>query len=344
MTGTVRPSPVTTSTVIARSGPLAPGARAEASSSGVTSHGPIELAKSLPLAGPSRTVVSSRWRSRADQSLRIVKPPIASSASAGREVAGGRVDEGADLELEVELEAAPRGPDGLARPADLGDVAEVEDRQPVPRLGDLAAAARPHRRDVALEGVEVAQAGRVEDGRPEVQVGRVEDRLVVLLGRDEVVDELAEGGHPQAAGKMRVERRDRPPEDGAVVRPARVGGDQATAGHLEVEPLGRLEVEGRRQPVGRPRRRMALADVGDLHASSLASRAVRSRRRVGRDGHSGVGQIGLEDHERDHHDQPAEADRREQVGAPVVEGGCEGVSGQRGGPSGGVSASRRRSG
>ena len=36
------------------------------------SHGPNELAKSLPLAGPSRTAVSSRWRSRADQSLKIV--------------------------------------------------------------------------------------------------------------------------------------------------------------------------------------------------------------------------------------------------------------------------------
>ena len=39
------------------------------SSSGVTIHGPIVIAKSLPFAGPSRTVDSSRWRSRADQSL-----------------------------------------------------------------------------------------------------------------------------------------------------------------------------------------------------------------------------------------------------------------------------------
>ena len=60
-----------TAAVIARAGPVAPGARASASSSGVTIHGPIVVAKSLPLAGPSRTVVSSRWRSRADQSSRM---------------------------------------------------------------------------------------------------------------------------------------------------------------------------------------------------------------------------------------------------------------------------------
>jgi hypothetical protein len=46
--------------------------RASAISSGVTSHGPIVEAKSLPFAGPRRTAVSSRWRSRADQSLKIV--------------------------------------------------------------------------------------------------------------------------------------------------------------------------------------------------------------------------------------------------------------------------------
>jgi hypothetical protein len=61
-----------TAAVIARSGAAADASLAPASSSGVTSHGPIVEAKSLPFAGPSRTVVSSRWRSRADQSLKIV--------------------------------------------------------------------------------------------------------------------------------------------------------------------------------------------------------------------------------------------------------------------------------
>src|ERR1019366_5288811 len=60
-----------TSAVRASDGAVAPAARSPATSSGVTSQGPIELAKSLPLAGPSRTAVSSRWRSRALQSLRI---------------------------------------------------------------------------------------------------------------------------------------------------------------------------------------------------------------------------------------------------------------------------------
>ena len=49
-------------------------------SSGVTTTGPSEVAKSLPFAGPSPTFISSRWRSRADQSFITVKPPICPSA------------------------------------------------------------------------------------------------------------------------------------------------------------------------------------------------------------------------------------------------------------------------
>ncbi len=43
-----------------------------ASSSAVTIQGPIEVAKSLPLAGPRPTCISRDWMSRADQSLKIV--------------------------------------------------------------------------------------------------------------------------------------------------------------------------------------------------------------------------------------------------------------------------------
>ena len=50
------------------------------SSSTVTSTGPRLVAKSLPFAGPSPTAISARWRSRADQSFMIVKPPISPSA------------------------------------------------------------------------------------------------------------------------------------------------------------------------------------------------------------------------------------------------------------------------
>ena len=49
-------------------------------SSGVTTTGPSEVAKSLPFAGPSPTVISFSCRSRADQSFITVKPPIAPSA------------------------------------------------------------------------------------------------------------------------------------------------------------------------------------------------------------------------------------------------------------------------
>jgi hypothetical protein len=84
-----RPSAARTDDVMARFGPVEPGARASASSSGVTSQGPIDDAKSLALAGPIRTGISSRWRSRADQSLRTKKPPMAASArSAERSTAG----------------------------------------------------------------------------------------------------------------------------------------------------------------------------------------------------------------------------------------------------------------
>ena len=78
-------SGVRTVAVTTRSGAVPPGARRSASSSGVTSHGPMDSAKSLPFANPMRAAASSRWRSRADQSLSTRYPPIASSPrSSGR--------------------------------------------------------------------------------------------------------------------------------------------------------------------------------------------------------------------------------------------------------------------
>ena len=52
-----------------------------ASSSVVTIHGPSELAESFPLAGPRRASISSRWRSRQLQSLKMVKPAMCEKAS-----------------------------------------------------------------------------------------------------------------------------------------------------------------------------------------------------------------------------------------------------------------------
>ena len=48
--------------------------RSPGSSSGDTSSGPSEVAKSLPFAGPRPTDISFIWRSRADQSFITVKP------------------------------------------------------------------------------------------------------------------------------------------------------------------------------------------------------------------------------------------------------------------------------
>ena len=66
-----RSSPFTRATITA----LEPS-----NSSGVTTTGPSDVAKSLPFAGPSPTFISRRWRSRADQSFITVNPPIRPSS------------------------------------------------------------------------------------------------------------------------------------------------------------------------------------------------------------------------------------------------------------------------
>ena len=115
-------------------------------------------------------VDSSRWRSRADQSFSDeVAADRLRGALLGQVVRRG-VDDRPDLELEVELLLPARRPDRVARAADLRDVREVEDREAVPGLRDLAPAAAPHRRDVLLEGVEVAERGWPQDRRPEGEI------------------------------------------------------------------------------------------------------------------------------------------------------------------------------
>src|SRR5204863_6632566 len=125
-----------------------------------------------------------------------------------RHVDDRRVDEGRDLELVIELRGCRRRPDRFVRAADLGDVAEVEDRQAVPGLRHLAAAALPHRLDVALERIEVAEGRWVEDRRPEPEIAGIEDGLVVtsIAARDETLDELGQRLDPEAAGEVVVQR------------------------------------------------------------------------------------------------------------------------------------------
>ena len=110
---------------------------------------------------------------------------------------------GRHLELVVQLVRRGRAPDRVIRPADLRDVAEVEDRQPIPRLGDLAAATLPHRPDVSLERVEVAQRRRPEDRRAENEVPGGEHGVVgvVHVALREANDEVARVHRRAARGR-----------------------------------------------------------------------------------------------------------------------------------------------
>ena len=185
----------------------------------------------------------------------------------GREVDGRRVDEGRDLQLVVELPGSSRAPDRVVRAADLRDVAEVEDRQAVPGLGDLAAAPFPHRPDMAFEGIEVAQRRRPEDRWTKDEIGCVQDGRVIVVTRFEAVDQVAQRLDAKPAGEMVVERRQRSPVDSRVMLEHRTGADGPPSGDLEVQPApGRItRVERGSEPPGCAGGCELLADVGDLH-------------------------------------------------------------------------------
>jgi hypothetical protein len=76
-------SPRLRSCPLTRATMVADGTPSTSSSSGVTRTGPSEVAKSLPLAGPSPWRISRRCRSRADQSSMIVNPATTSSQRPG---------------------------------------------------------------------------------------------------------------------------------------------------------------------------------------------------------------------------------------------------------------------
>jgi hypothetical protein len=121
-----------------------------------------------------------------------------------------------------------------------------------------------------LERVEVAERRRPEDRRPEAQVRAGEDSVVILAARLEPLDQLGERVDPQTRGEMVVEGRERRAEQDAVVGPTWIRRSEPTPGDLEVKPSGRRIIERRREPPWRTGGPVPLADVGDLHAPSLA--------------------------------------------------------------------------
>ena len=118
-----------------------------------------------------------------------------------------------------------------------------------------------------LERVEVAQRRRSKEGRPEGEVGRLEDGVVVagIAARLEAVEELAERRDPQPPSEQVVERRQRPPVEDAVVGQVRVPGDGPPAGDLEIDPFPTVLIDGRGEPPRRTGRGVVLLDMGDLH-------------------------------------------------------------------------------
>ena len=118
-------------------------------------------------------MTSSAWTSRADQSFIRLKPAIPSSPSAPPPITA------ATSSSKSSRAVAAGAADRIAGADDRGGVGEVEGRRPVPVRGDLGAAPARPGGDVALEGVEVADARRLRNRRQGSQRGEV----VLLAGR-----------------------------------------------------------------------------------------------------------------------------------------------------------------
>src|SRR5436190_19677681 len=130
-------------------------------------------------------------------------------------------DDHRDLQLVVELLGPLRIGNLVLRAVDRRRVGEVEDRQLVPLRRNVSAAKGTGVLDVLLERVEVAHRGRVQDGRPEVDVG--EGVLRVPPGR-------------AAASEERLERLRRQLVNGVALdepRPAALERELARCEHAE---------------------------------------------------------------------------------------------------------------
>ena len=114
-----------------------------------------------------------------------------------------------------------------------------------------------------LEAVAVAERRRREDGRPEAQAVGVQDRVIVLIARLELIDHLAIRSNADPASETVVERGDRLAEQGCVVLERRVSGDRPPSRGLQIEPPIVRQRNG--EPPRRTCRGMPLADMGEPH-------------------------------------------------------------------------------
>ena len=169
------------------------GRPARHDSSGVTSHGPKVVAKSLPLAGPSRTdgLLALEIAGRPVVEARVAADRLlAAFGAAGRRPACRSARRPPARSRAPPRPPAPR-PGRRARGSPRRS--EVEDRQAIPRLRHVPAPALPHRPDVALERVEVAERRRAQDRRAEAQVvDSVASSSSRPRTRPEALDEVAE--------------------------------------------------------------------------------------------------------------------------------------------------------
>ena len=216
--------------------PRRAGRRRSASSSGVTSHGPIETPKSLPFAGPSRSVLSSRWRSRADQSLSDEVAADRLLAALVGEVDRRRVDERPDLELVVQLDGPARRPDRVAR----ARAARTRWRSrrsaggTTPRGSPGRGAPTSSGRGARTRRSRGTRAGGGSGGRRPGRRRRGRHRRHRRGG--EAVDEVRQRRDAQAAAEVVVERGHRLAVEHAVVGEVGFGRDRPATRDLEVDP------------------------------------------------------------------------------------------------------------
>src|SRR5919199_4117605 len=145
--------------------------------------------------------------------LYVAGRPVVQDGEAGDPALGA--DDRRHLELVVELARAVGVRDFVLGAEDRGRVGEVEDRLLVPLRRHVEAAGGARGADVLLEGVEVADGGRVQHGRAQVDLG---ERVL------RVPSSLA------AAGEEGLERLRRELDDDVAL-------DDAGPAALEVVPL-----------------------------------------------------------------------------------------------------------